>query len=473
MRRVIENFIGIFHNYQNKVALICDAQQFTYAELLQAVNSRRAFLNERRLKVGDTIAIANGSRLEQLLWALTSIFDGLTLVPINSSMPEKINQFIVGSTQPKLMIWNNEEFKPSQSNDVPWKTRPSDSPQTIHYTSGTTGLPKGVCHTIERLLGNAQAFNQHMGIDESVCMLHVMPVTYMAGFLNTFLVPLMAGGTVILAPQFNSQSGIMLWENAISHTANAIWLTPTMAHFLAKCSRNPQTAAWVKDHIKYVLVGTAPLLTATRNFFESTFNVPCLESYGLSELLLLTSQKKEESSLSVGNAIPGVELQILSAENTVLASNEIGTVYAKTKFNMLGYLNPDTHQVDRQYTEWFNTGDLGYLDQNNELYITGRAKDIIIKGGVNISPRQVEEALMGLEGIQEASVIGTPHPFWGEQVLAFIVLTPTSCLNENDIKSYLKNHLSLDAIPEIIKFISALPRSNTGKVQAHLLKEMA
>jgi acyl-CoA synthetase (AMP-forming)/AMP-acid ligase II len=184
---------------------------------------------------------------------------------------------------------------------------------------------------------------------------------------------------------------------------------------------------------------------------------------------------------SVGNLVEGVEVEVRDREGNAITRGETGALYVKTPFAFHGYLNKDISEINSPITDdgWFNTGDYGYLDESGSLFITGRLKDLIIHGGINISPASVENLLMEHPDIQEAVVIGKPHHFWGEEVVAFI--KTKNDINESETKSqeikesldkYCKENLELGAIPASYKLVKDFPRSSTGKVKKHLLREM-
>jgi long-chain acyl-CoA synthetase len=296
-------------------------------------------------------------------------------------------------------------------------------------------------------------------------MLHVMPMGYMAGFLNTVLCPLVAGGTVVVSTQFSAQSAADFWKDAIAGSVSALWLSPTMAALVTRMTRDQFSVDWVKENAKHIFVGTAPLPATVKDAFESKFSVPCLESYGMTEVLLVAVNLPNQSAkpASAGKILPEVDIR----------AEENGDLFIRSPFSLTRYIgSAEQEAIEFIVQSWFPTGDIGHVDDDEYLYITGRKKDLIIHGGMNVSPRAVEEAIYRFPGVQDVSVVGRPHAFWGEEVAAFIVLHKGQSFDQKAFSSHCEKILSPDAIPSVIKIVEELPRSSTGKIQKHLLKDM-
>lgn len=301
-------------------------------------------------------------------------------------------------------------------------------------------------------------------------MLHVFNMAYMAGFLNTLLCPFMAGGSVVLSRAFDARTMLRFWEPAIAHSTNTLWLAPTMLTALLRFDRNPAGAEFSREHVKTVCVGTAPLPSSTKREFEDRYGVTVLESYGLSELLLLTSDSKRHpvAAGSVGRPLAEVEIKIVDDGGNGLPSGEDGEVLVRTPQAMSGYIDAESREmIALDPAEWFPSGDIGHLSEAGDLFITGRKKDLIIRGGMNISPRRIEDILLEHPAVAEVSVVGVEHEFYGEEVVAAIRLLSGHRLD--DVRSALelvcKSHLSAVSMPNRFVEVSEFPMSVTGKVQ--------
>lgn len=331
----------LFSAFPQQPALVDEEQCLTYGELAEKTCGLAAWFRQEGMERGDRVAIMLPNGIEFILCYLAAIVGGFVVVPVNMALPRKDVDYILGITTPKLVVKEilqlgvKEAISPHEI-----KMHPKDI-GAIFFTSGTVGRPKGVCHTAENLLANAYAFNRLTGLDASVRMLHVMPMGYMAGFLNTVLCPILAGGTVIVGPQFNAGEAIHFWKPAMKHNVNAVWLTPTMVALLARLSRGTETPQWTQRNLKHVFVGTAPLPQSSQKIFERVFGVQCLESYGMSEVMFVSSNKPGVSggNRSVGWLLDGINVQIRSEDGHPLASGEPGRLHVKSAYALKGYLN--------------------------------------------------------------------------------------------------------------------------------------
>ena len=281
----------------------------------------------------------------------------------------------------------------------------------------------------------------------------------------------------MLARAFDARTMLRFWEPAIAHRANTFWLAPTMLTALLRFDRNPAGAEFSREHAKTVCVGTAPLFSSTKREFEDRYGVTVLESYGLSELLLLTSNSRRHpiAEGSVGRPLGEVEIEIVDDDGNALPNGEDGEVLVRTPQAMAGYIDSESRElIPLDPREWFPSGDIGHLSEVGDLYITGRKKDLIIRGGVNISPRRIEDVLLEHPAVSEASVVGVKHEFYGEEVVAAVRLASGHRLDEvrAELESVCKAHLSAVSMPNRIVEVSEFPLSVTGKVQKAKLSEL-
>ena len=452
-------------NAAEKEAVLIQGKSYSYANLADNAKALISFFHEKGLKEGDKFVVSLENGIDFINCYLAALLGGFVIVPINSKLPAKDIEYIHAVTSPKLVIQSTSDLDYSHKNPD-FKPRLDDRADfTIFFTSGTTSQPKGVCHSAGALLENAHAFNRFTGIENDVRMLHVMPMGYMAGFLNTVLCPLVAGGTVIVSAQFNAQSATDFWRDAITGSANTFWLSPSMASLVTRMTRDQASIDWVKANAKYIFVGTAPLPASVKAAFESKFGVPCLESYGMTEVLLVAVNLPDQStkSLSAGKILAEVDIR----------EEENGDLFIRSPFSLTRYIgSAEQEAIEFTAESWFPTGDIGHVDDDDYLYITGRKKDLIIHGGMNVSPRAVEEVIYQFPTVQDVAVVGKPHAFWGEEVAAFIVLLKGESFDQKSFSAYCEKALSPDSIPTIIKIVEELPRSSSGKIQKHVLKDM-
>lgn len=422
-----------------RVALVEGQREWTGRELLGKVRGLTAHLREQGLKPGERFATLLPRGVDLAACYLAALYGGFTVVPIDLRRPASEREFILRDCQPNLCL---SSLPNTQNSSQPCE---HEGWLSLTYTSGTTSQPKGVGHTAQALLENAAAFNRTVGLDDSVRMLHLFSLAYMAGILNTLLCPWLAGGCVVLAPRLEVSSALGFWERLRQTGANAVWLTPTMANLLSRLNRGP-----VEHSLDRVFVGTAPLGQNTRQAFEEKFSTTCLESYGLTEVLIVSCQSASSAAGSVGRPLEGVTVAVRDLEGCPLAAGEVGQIWVQ------------------QGDTWFASGDLGQLSEEGELTISGRLKDLIIKGGTNISPRAVEEVLNSHSLVREAAVVGAPHPFWGEEVVAFLATEGT--LQEAELERWCRERLSTESVPSSYRFVEELPRNSVGKLKKDLLR---
>lgn len=458
-----------------KIVLSDGEHSYTGLELWQKAAAVAQFFLTQGVRVHDRVAVQLENCVEFVICYFAGILAGITIVPININLPQSDIDYILSVAKPVLLIKNKMQLADLPDASHCQIASTSDTLIAIFFTSGTTSRPKGVCHRTITMLENADAFNELTGLNSDTKMLHVLPMGYMAGFLNTILCPILSGGSVVLAPQLNAQQAINFWSFAIKQQINTIWLTPTMAAMLARVNRDPMVPRWTAKNLRHVFVGTAPLPLTTQKMFAETFGVACLESYGMTEVMLAASNTSAlpRKTASVGRLLAHVCMQARDNNGNVLPTGQAGSLYIQSRFALQGYLNLPTQMFDHPLEDgWFATGDYGYVDEENNLFITGRIKDLIIRGGTNISPRAVEEALLLHDDIVEVAVVGQPHDFWGEEVVAFLLLQKNRIFNQSDVVHHCKRYLHPDAVPTIFKIVQDFPRASTGKIQTQQLRAL-
>ncbi|RUW64349.1 class I adenylate-forming enzyme family protein, partial [Mesorhizobium sp. M2A.F.Ca.ET.067.02.1.1] len=346
---------------------------------------------------------------------------------------------------------------------------------SIHFTSGTTGLPKGVAHRVGALLGNAHLFNDTFGIGRDSRFVHVMPMPYMAGFLNTLLGAFTAQASIILAPQFRPQSALHFWEPVKAYGGNTIWMSPTMLAALTRVDRDRAGVELCSSQAMRIFSATAPLSTRVQREFEAKYGVEVTESYGLSELLLIAANDGPagRKDSSVGPCLPEIHITIRNEAGEEMATGSDGSIFINTPFVSAGYIDFATGELTPAGF-WFDTGDLGHLDDDGYLFVTGRVKDLIIRGGFNVSPRQIEEVLLQHPAVKDAAVVGIPHDFYGEQVVAAII--PVAGVKLEDVQASLRERclsaLGLSTVPDRFVAVDTLPVTNLGKIRKPALREV-
>ena len=468
MSTFVDLFLSTFEERRERTALLDDHGSTSYRELAERAAGIAQGLRGMGLEPGDRFTLTLPNGIDFVACALATLWSGTVIVPVNDALPAADREYILEVVRPSAHLGSTDDI-PVGPREVPVARELAHHAACVFFTSGTTSRPKGVQHHISSMLENVAVFNRHAGIDESVRMLHVLPMGYMAGFLNTVLSPLIAGGTVVLAPPFDARSATTFWKPAMEHGANAMWITPTIAAFLVRLNRGTEVPDWTRQNLRHAFVGTAPLPGTTATSFTETFGIPCLQSYGMTEVLLSSAPRVDDPAPeTVGHPLPGVELSFLDAEGRPAGGGEI---YLRTPSALDGYLDLETGLASPALTDgWMPTGDTGHLDDHGRLVITGRSKDLIIHGGANVSPPAVEDVLLAHPAIVDAGVTGRDHPFWGEEVVAHVV-AEGDAPDASELGDWCRQRLAPDAVPTSFRFREELPRGSTGKLQRHLLRE--
>lgn len=452
-------------------ALVTDERSFSYGELYAQAAGILDWLAAQGCRAGDTVALRLPNGWPFAAAYLACILGRYRFVPVNLELNLDDQRYILDRVSARVVLEDAQalaDLAPAEA-VAPAFDYPSGEVAAVFFTSGTTGRPKGVCHTLDALVGNVLAFNQRQGLDGDTRLYHVLPMAYMAGFLNTLLSPWMAGGTVLLGPRFRPADALRFWHRPLAWQANSIWLTPTLAAVLVRMNRNLDIACQVGGNMRNVFCGTAPLPIAVRQAFSTTFGCPLQESYGMSEVLLVSAQTRAEAGtqINVGHLLPRVYATFRAVPERCEQELVIHTPYT-----LASYLLEDGEGSPLLADGGMPSGDVGRME-DDALVITGRLKDIIIRGGLNVSPVAVEDVLLRELGVLEAAVVGLPHDFWGESIVAFIVAK-----TGEDVDTLMANlnrrcakELGEGMRPDRYVWLDALPRASTGKVQKHVLRE--
>ncbi|MBI4346891.1 MAG: acyl--CoA ligase, partial [Elusimicrobia bacterium] len=362
---------------------------------------------------GDRLVVLLPNSVEFAALYFAALQGGVTLVPLNGALHPRDLAFAVERAGAKALVHAGDFPALPASVSPRWRlplwpfpdrqagtAEPAraDDLLTIVFTSGTTARPKAVAHKVGSLFGNALAFNEAVGLGPEHRFLHLLPMSYSGGFFNQLISPFLAGASVVMTPGWGPRTPLDFWRLPREHGVNALWLTPTMAAALLRVDRDEEGRAWCREQVRLCNVGMAPLPARLKRDFEATYGVPLYESYGLSETLLVSANRPAEGAApgSVGRPLAGVEVRI-----------QDGEVMIRTPHLMAGTLDLETGGLEASDSSaWFASGDLGELDRDGRLRITGRKKDVIIRAGLSVSPRAIEEELLTHEAVDEAAVVG-------------------------------------------------------------------
>jgi malonyl-CoA/methylmalonyl-CoA synthetase len=446
------------------------------AEQLEEATRRVAGrLHGAGLEPGDRMLFSAESSLELVVAHVAALRSGIVVVPANTAYRERELAHIVADARPRAALlddpgrarWVAAAAEPGTAllgPDVelpdrqppPLDAAAPDAPALIGYTSGTTGSPKGAVLSHANLLAGSEAVRVAWRWTASDRLVLALPLFHVHGLCVGLHGTLLAGASAVLLPRFDTDAVL---DAASAHEASLFFGVPTMYHRLVRSSRVDELA-----RLRLCVSGSAPLTAELHRALAERGGQRVLERYGMTETLMNASNPYdgERRPGSVGLPLPGVELR--------LADGDEGEILVRGPNVFSGYWERAQATAESFTDGWFHTGDVGALDPDGYLRILGRSKELIISGGLNVYPREVEDVLLGHRGVAEVAVVGTPSEEWGEQVTAFIVAgadRPT----EQALLEFAAERLAPFKRPRHVQFVDSLPRNALGKVVKHELAQ--
>ncbi len=345
----------------------------------------------------------------------------------------------------------------------------ADSIALLMYTSGTTGVPKGVMLSQRNLVANALAISAEHQLDASDRVLAVLPLYHINAFAVTMLAPLAHGGSLVMPTKF---SVARFWDQA--YLGNCTWINvvPTMISYLleAEVPAPKQT-----ERIRFCRSASAALAPDHLRAFEQKFGIGIIETMGLTETVAPAFSNPLEAARRKVGAVglaSGCEARVIDADQVPVADGVTGEIAIRGPNVMRGYYKNDAATRDAfTHDGWLRTGDLGMRDGDGFFFVTGRIKELIIKGGENIAPREIDEALLRHPAVLDAAAVGIPDRHYGQEIMVCVVLRPRHQATEAALREFCVEHLGRFKTPKVIRFVNELPRGPSGKVQRLKLLE--
>ncbi|HMN37432.1 MAG TPA: malonyl-CoA synthase [Hyphomicrobium sp.] len=480
---------------RNAFLIAPDGSQTSYAEFLHDVSRMAHALIACGVKPGARVAVQVEKSQAALALYGACILAGAVFLPLNTAYTSAEVAYFVADAQPTLIVCDpaasetlascaTEHHARLETLDRDAKgslaslaarmpdtfaavARASDDMAAILYTSGTTGRSKGAVLSHGNLLSNALALRDIWRFTPADRLLHALPIFHVHGLFVATNVMLAAGGSMIFLPRFDAEQVISLLASA-----TAMMGVPT---FYTRLLASPAFMRERASRIRLFVSGSAPLLPATFADFEARTGKRILERYGMTETGMITSNpyEGERRAGAVGLPLPGVSVRVADPETgAVLPAGQTGVIEVCGPNVFSGYWRrPDLRDSEFRTDGYFITGDLGLIDEGGYVFIVGRAKDLVISGGLNVYPKEVETLIDGLEGVVESAVFGVPHPDLGEAVTAAVVAAPDSKLDAQAIKAALAGQLAGFKQPKAVFLVADLPRNTMGKVQKNILRQ--
>ncbi|MES2491929.1 MAG: AMP-binding protein [Pseudomonadota bacterium] len=349
---------------------------------------------------------------------------------------------------------------------VPVAQRAPHDLAAILYTSGTTGRSKGAMLTHGNLLSNAETLHQLWRWSADDVLLHILPIYHVHGLFVALHGALLAGASVLFHRGFDPAAVIAQFK-----VATVLMGVPT--HY-TRLTAAPELTPAACAHMRLFLSGSAPLLAEAHERFEAKTGQRILERYGMTETGMIASNPYDGERVAgtVGFALPGEEIRIVGADGAPVAPGEPGVLEVRGPNVFAGYWRkPDKTAEDMRADGFFVTGDIAAMDAEGRVTLVGRAKDLIISGGLNIYPKEIEEAVDALPGVEESAVIGVPHPDMGEAVVAVVVAATGAAVDPAKLLAALDGRIARFKQPRRIELVDTLPRNAMGKVQKAELRK--
>jgi long-chain acyl-CoA synthetase len=360
-----------------------------------------------------------------------------------------------------------EELFVDEGTFHPHPTRDDDT-WAIIYTSGTTGHPKGAMLTHYNLTNNAMTVANMRSTNPNDVVFGVLPLFHIYGQTSVFNASIYLGLTIRLWPHFNAEELFSAIEEEESSILIAV---PTIFNRLVELAdvRPPR-----RSGLRFCVSGGASLPVEVLRRFEDRFHTTLYEGYGLTECSPVCVENpfgRQTRPGSIGIAIPGFEARIVNDQDEDVSIGAVGELIIRGPGVMKGYLNQTEATAETLRGGWLHTGDLARMDEDRYIYIVDRKKEMIIRGGYNVYPREIEEILYTHPDVVEAAVVGVPHPDLGEEVAAVVVLRQGACATPEELRQFIKERVAPYKYPRKIQIVKELPKSQTGKILKKILTE--
>lgn len=465
-----------------KIALqdIASKRQWTYTELVQEASKWQQLFAQQGVQSGDRIALLAFNRIDYFSVLFACEASGIIFVPFNWRLSNDEWQQLIEDCTPTLLLYD-EAFAPyidalHQVTCIPFVTpaiapkrlilQPAASCWQLIYTGGTTGKSKGVMLSYEAVNANAMNTVTSWGLHANDCTVNYMPLFHTGG-LNALSLPvLLAGGTVVIGHKFQPEEASQALE---SYKATIALFVPTMYQAMFE-TFHFQHATF--SSMRVFLSGGAPCPKTVYDQFAKK-NLAFKEGYGLSEAgpnnFVISPEIARQKQGAVGQPMLLNECKIRRIDGAHCLPEEVGELYVKGPHVFSGYWQNEAATKEALQDGWLKTGDLARMDEDGDVFIVGRAKDMIICGGENIYPQEIEACIAALSFVQEVAVVGMPDAYWGEVVTAYVVTTYPSREVEKQIRLHCEQMLSKYKVPKKIIFIDKLPTTAVGKVDKKAL----
>src|SRR5580700_10759468 len=472
-----------------------DGQHISYGDLISRTGQMANLLVSRGVKPGDRVAAQTEKSVPGLVLYLAAVRAGAVYLPLNTAYTLNELEYFITDAEPSLVVCDPAkaegiggvaakvgakvetlgpdgkgsltEAADKTSSAFTTVSRADDDLAAILYTSGTTGRSKGAMLTHDNLASNSLTLVDYWGFTDKDILIHALPIYHTHGLFVASNVTLFAKASMIFLPKLDPEAIIKLMARA-----TVLMGVPT---FYTRLLQNPALNKETTRHMRLFVSGSAPLLADTHREWAARTGHAVLERYGMTETNMNTSNPYDGERVAgaVGLPLPGVSVRVTDPETgTELKRDTIGMIEVKGSNVFKGYWRmPEKTKAEFRDDGFFITGDLGKIDTKGYVHILGRGKDLVISGGFNVYPKEIESEIDAMPGVIESAVIGVPHADFGEGVTAVLVCNPGADVSEASVLNALDGRLAKFKMPKRVFIVQELPRNAMGKVQKNVLRD--
>ena len=441
----------------------------TYADAARRSAQLAHALAARGAAPGERVAMQVTKSAEALMVYLACVRAGYVLLPMNTGYTADEVAYLVGDARPVVVLDDDALVALGREADaMPTEldvhVAAPDDLAAILYTSGTTGKPKGAMLSQRNLASNSATLAGLWGFRDGDVLLHALPIFHTHGLFVATNCSIANGSPMVFLERFDADEVLA----ALPHCTVMMGVPTFYTRLLAHPAFGPE----VCGSMRLFISGSAPLLASVHDEFRARTGHAVLERYGMTETSMLTSNPLdgERRAGTVGFPLPGVDVRV-TGEAGVLPAGEVGDIEVRGPNVFAGYWErPELNATEFTDDGWFRTGDVGVADADGYLHIVGRSKDLIISGGLNVYPKEIEDVVDALPGVSESAVVGVPDPDFGEAVVAIVVPLAGAELDPQALRSAARERLAPFKVPKRVHVVDALPRNAMGKVEKAVLR---
>jgi long-chain acyl-CoA synthetase len=474
-----------------------DGRSYTYLQFAKAVNRLAALLSGKGIKKGDVVSLLLPNSVEYVIAYFACWQLGALAGPINSLLKEHEMSYVISDSEARALLVHTE-FLPiierirsqlttlqavitldnesdathgiaNESTEA--SVVSSDDEAIIIYTSGTTGKPKGCLLTHGNIVANARQISEWLHFGRNDRLLTIMPLFHMNAVSVTTMSALYAGGSTVVSPKFSASR---FWKIISDYQITSFGSVATMLSMLLSTYPDGVPVGLTTNQLRFAMCGSAPVPAEVIKRFEETFGCLVIEGYGLSESTCRSTFNPPDLNRRQGSCgLPiGNEMRVVDEDDNEVKDGTLGEIVLRGENILKGYYKNPTATAEAFRNGWFHTGDIGYRDSDGFYYIVDRKSDMIIRGGENIYPREIDEVLYQHPAVASAAAVGMPDDLYGEEVTAFVVVKDAIDVTADELITFCKERLADYKCPKTIRLVKEIPKGPTGKLLKRELAKM-